>query len=108
MVVDDYELLAQPVSPLTPLLPLLPHARDVGLHVLLARRCSGVGRALYEPVLQALRELGTPGVLLSGSPEEGPVLGGVRPEPAPRARGRLINREQAPRSVQVAHITPPA
>ena len=106
VVVDDYELLAQPVSPLSALVPLLPHAHDVGLHLILARRAGGAGRALYEPVLQGLRELGTLGVLLSGSPDEGPLLGGVRPEPAPAGRGRLITRGQTVRSIQVAHITP--
>ena len=106
VLVDDYELIAQPVSPLAPLVPLLPHARDVGLHVIVARRCGGAGRALYEPLLHGLRDLQTPGLLLSGSREEGPLLGGVRPEPALPGRGRLVTRDQTVRTVQVAHVTP--
>ena len=41
--------------------PLLAQARDVGLHVVVARRSGGASRALYEPVIQSLRDLAMPG-----------------------------------------------
>ncbi|HQR27744.1 MAG TPA: type VII secretion protein EccCb, partial [Nocardioides sp.] len=93
LVVDDYELVtAGRPSPLGPLHPLLVQAADVGLHLLLARRTGGAGRALLDPALQALRDLDSPGLLLPGSPEEGPVLSGLRPRPGRPGRGRLVAR----------------
>ncbi len=47
---------------------------------------------MYEPKLAGLRELGNPGVLLSGSKQEGAVLGSVEMEPLPAGRGRLVHR----------------
>ncbi|QYJ03664.1 type VII secretion protein EccCb [Nocardioides panacisoli] len=109
VVVDDHDLLTLGGrSPLTPLLPLLPQAGDVGLRLAVARRSGGAARALHEPVLQALRDLAAPGLLLSGSPDEGPLLAGVRAAPAPPGRGRLVTREDGVRTVQVAWTEPTA
>lgn len=103
LVVDDYDLVVNPsVNPLVPLLPLLAQAKDVGLHVLLARRAGGAGRGVLEPVLMRLRELGSPGLLLSGDPQEGPLLGSVRAGPQPPGRGVLVKRHEKPALIQVA------
>ena len=103
VLVDDYDLVAtQQGSPVALLQPLLAQARDVGLHVTLARRSGGASRALYEPVIQSLRDLAMPGLMLSGSPDEGPLLGNVRPVPMPPGRGRLITRE---RGVEVVLVS---
>ncbi|MEK8108400.1 hypothetical protein NKG94_32245 [Micromonospora sp. M12] len=62
-----------------------PQARDIGLHLIVTRRVGGVSRALYEPVLQRLRELDSPGLLMSGNREEGAVsahCGRARNRPA--------------------------
>jgi S-DNA-T family DNA segregation ATPase FtsK/SpoIIIE len=107
VLVDDYDLVAtQQSSPLAPLQPLLPQARDVGLHLALARRSGGASRALYEPVIQSLRDLAMPGVLLSGSPEEGPLLGNLKPTAAPPGRGRLVTRDGGRDVVQLAWLDP--
>ena len=76
-------------APRSPLLqPLMAQARDVGLHVVVARRSGGASRALYEPVIQSLRDLAMPGLLLSGSPDEGPLIGNLEPSRArPAAAG---------------------
>src|SRR5207237_113711 len=72
VVVDDYDLVVTPTGdPLAQLLPLLPQARDIGLHLLISHRAGGAGRALYQPLLLRLKELGSPGLLLSGDPLEG-------------------------------------
>jgi S-DNA-T family DNA segregation ATPase FtsK/SpoIIIE len=55
-------------------------------------------------VLQKLKELGTPGILLSGDREEGPLLGEVKPEPFPPGRGRLVTRRGRPRLIQAAWL----
>lgn len=107
VLVDDYDLVAtQQGSPLHALVPLLPQARDVGLHVVVARRSGGAARAMYEPVIQSLRDLAMPGLLLSGSPDEGPLLGGQRPQPAPPGRGRLITRDRGVEVLQLAWTEP--
>jgi len=107
LVVDDYDLVAtQQGSPVQALLPLLPQALDVGLHLVVARRAGGASRALYEPVIQALRDLAAPGLVLSGSPDEGPLIGGVRPAPAPPGRGRLVTRDRGVDVVQLAWREP--
>ena len=50
VVVDDYDLVAtQQSSPVQALQPLMAQARDIGLHVVVARRVGGASRALYEP-----------------------------------------------------------
>lgn len=107
VVVDDYDLVATSQgSPLQALVDLLPQARDVGLHLVLARRSGGAARTLYEPVVQTLRDLASPGVVLAGSPDEGPLVGSVKPQPGPPGRGRLVTRDRGVDVVQVAW-TPP-
>ena len=78
---DDYELIAASAkNPLHQLLEFLPQSRDIGLHVLMTRGAGGAGRGLFEPVVQRLRELGTPGLMMSG----------------PEGRGRPARRRQGP------------
>jgi S-DNA-T family DNA segregation ATPase FtsK/SpoIIIE len=43
-----------------------------------------------------------PGIMLSGSPEEGALLGNLRPVPQPPGRGRLITRDRGVETVQLA------
>lgn len=70
-VVDDYELIAGAgTDPLTPLLEFLPHARDIGLHVVIARRAGGAARAMFNPVPATMRELGCTGLMMSAGPDE--------------------------------------
>ncbi|WP_322937618.1 type VII secretion protein EccCa [Nocardioides bizhenqiangii] len=105
VVVDDYDLVATPQgSPVAALQPLLAQAADVGLHLVVARRSGGAARALYEPVIQSLRDLAVPGVLLSGSREEGPLVGTVRPTPAAPGRARLVTRDRGTVVLQVAWV----
>jgi S-DNA-T family DNA segregation ATPase FtsK/SpoIIIE len=107
VLVDDYDLVTSGSSnPLSSLLDLLPQARDVGLHLVVARRTGGASRALYEPVVQRLRELSTPGIVMSGDRDEGVLLGKVRPGPLPPGRGWLVTRREGTRLVQLAHLAP--
>jgi S-DNA-T family DNA segregation ATPase FtsK/SpoIIIE len=107
VLVDDYDLvMAGPTNPLTPLLEYLPQARDVGLHLILTRRAGGASRALYEPIIQRLRELSAPGLVMSGPPDEGPLIGAVRPALLPPGRGRLLTRREGVRLIQLAHLAP--
>ncbi len=108
VLVDDYDLVAPQggVNPLGPLLEFLAQAKDVGLHLVVARRCGGAARALFEPVTSRLRELSTPGIVMSGSPDEGPLLGNVKPSPMPPGRGTLVDRKAGRRLVQLAWLSP--
>jgi S-DNA-T family DNA segregation ATPase FtsK/SpoIIIE len=107
LLVDDYDLVcAGPSNPLLPLLDYLAQARDIGLHLVLTRRTGGASRSLYEPVIQRLRELSTPGLVLSGDREEGALLGTVRPGPLPPGRGWLVTRRGGVRLVQLGYLPP--
>ncbi|MGH8793455.1 MAG: type VII secretion protein EccCa [Stackebrandtia sp.] len=94
-LIDDYDLvMTQKPNAMRAVLPLLPQARDIGVHVIITRRMGGASRAMMDPVLQALRDLQAPGLLMSGSPSEGAVLGGrVKPAIQPPGRGILMTRE---------------
>jgi S-DNA-T family DNA segregation ATPase FtsK/SpoIIIE len=94
VVVDDFDLVSgDRQGPLAALAPFLPQAREVGLHLVLARGAGGVSRALMsDPLLARLRELGVGGLVLSGDPREGVVLGDERPQPRPPGRGVLVRR----------------
>ncbi|KWW99716.1 secretion protein EccC [Carbonactinospora thermoautotrophica] len=108
IIVDDYDLVVTSSgNPLAPLVEFLPLARDVGLHVILARRTGGAGRAMFEPMLQRLKDLGTPGLLLSGAREEGALLGNVKPSPQPPGRGVLVTRKRGAQLVQTAYLPAP-
>jgi S-DNA-T family DNA segregation ATPase FtsK/SpoIIIE len=109
VLVDDYDLLPGAAgNPLGPLLDLLGQGRDVGLHLVVARPVGGAARTAFEPVFQRLRELGTPGLLMRGDPEEGPVLAGRKAGPLPPGRGWLVRRDLPGGLVQVALAAPPA
>ncbi len=76
--------------------------RDLGLHLLLARRSGGAARAMFDPVLAAVRDLGCMGLMMSANPDEGVLLGSVRPVRLPPGRGTLITRAAPDQLVQVA------
>lgn len=108
VIVDDYELLTGAGSdPLTPLLEFLPHARDIGLHLVIARRAGGAARALFNPVPATMRELGCTGLLMSAGPEEGVLLGSARPAALPAGRATLIRRARSDERVQIAWTPEP-
>ncbi|BCB88318.1 type VII secretion protein EccC [Phytohabitans suffuscus] len=107
VLVDDYDLVAAAGrSPLGALVELLPQARDIGLHLVVARRCAGASRGSYESLLQQLHELEAPGLLMSGNPDEGRVLGNLKPSPQPPGRGTLVRRSDGTNLIQTAWLAP--
>ncbi|MBT1676147.1 type VII secretion protein EccCa [Curtobacterium aurantiacum] len=105
VLVDDYDIVASAgTDPLAPLMPYLPSARDLGLHVVLTRPVAGAARAMYDTVIQSIRDSGATGLVLSGERSEGQVFPKVYAEQFPPGRGRLVRRGTAPRIVQVAHF----
>lgn len=106
VIVDDYDLVtATSPEAMSSLLPLLPYAVDIGVHVVLARRCSGSARAMFEPMLAQLRDSGCTGLLMNGSPEEGCLVGNRRAADYPAGRGLLVTRGGA-QVVQVGWCPP--
>jgi DNA segregation ATPase FtsK/SpoIIIE, S-DNA-T family len=107
VVVDDYDLVAAPAeNPLTAIIEYLPYARDLGLHLIVARRSGGAARALFEPLLAGLRDLGCLGLMMSGRPDDGTLLGSGRPARLPPGRGVLVTRGGDEQLVQVAWSPP--
>ena len=107
IMVDDLDLVnTSQGNPLMPIVELLPQARDVGLHLFVTRRSGGAARALFDPSIRALIDLGAQGMLLPGSPEEGPIIGKVKFAPGPAGRAQLIDRQHGRRLIQVAYAEP--
>ncbi|MFC1421438.1 type VII secretion protein EccCa [Streptacidiphilus cavernicola] len=105
LVVDDYDLVATSTgNPLQQLLEVLPFSKDIGLHIIIARRSGGAGRALYEPMMQRLKELGAQGIVLSGEKDEGVLLGNVKPQQMPPGRGVLVTRRRGTFTVQTGWL----
>jgi S-DNA-T family DNA segregation ATPase FtsK/SpoIIIE len=87
-------------NPLLALVDLLAHGRDVGFHLVLARRVGGVSRSAFEPFYQRVTELRAPGLIMSGDPDEGPLIGGRRAMPLPPGRGWLVRRDRRTSLIQ--------
>ena len=104
LLFDDYDLSSGPAStPLAPLHDLLPLGRELGLHVVLTRRVAGSARGAYEAGFQRVRELGSPGLIMSGDPAEGPLVGSEKARALPPGRGQFVRRGRSPILVQTAY-----
>ncbi len=104
IVVEDYELVATSSNPLLPLAELLPQARDIGLHLVLSRAMGGLGRAMFDPVIQRVKDMASPAVILSGNRDEGFLFGNVRAQPLPPGRGLHVDRKYGNRLIQTAFL----
>ncbi len=105
LLIDDYDMVGTAQgNPLLALTEFLPQARDIGLHVILSRAAGGAGRGMFDGVMQRVREMGSPGVLLSGNKDEGALLGSVKMEPLPPGRGRYVHRRTGATLIQTARV----
>lgn len=104
ILVDDYDLVSTSLgNPLAPLAPLLPQAHDLGFHLVVTRRAGGASRAAYDPILQRLGDLGATGILLSGDPAEGALIGKVKPAPGQPGRAQIVSRDRGVVPAQLAY-----
>lgn len=102
VIVDDYDALGTGgAQALAPLAEMVAHSRDIGLHLLLARRAVGAARAMYDPLLAAMRDDGCATLLMSAYLDDGLSVGPVRPTLLPPGRGALITRRGDARYIQV-------
>ncbi|GIJ26368.1 type VII secretion protein EccC [Micromonospora qiuiae] len=95
VLVDDYDLLAGSDSPLLPLVPYLSQGADIGFHLVLTRGAANVMRMSMDPVIRRLQETNSPDLALSCPPNEGPLLGNVKPRHLPPGRALLCTRRGA-------------
>lgn len=107
VLVDDYDLVAtRSGNPVAVLTALMPQAQDLGLHIVVARRMGGASRAAFEPVVQSMQELGSTGILLSGNPDEGAVIGKIKPMRAIPGRAQVISHDGGRLLAQLAWTDP--
>ena len=85
MVIDDADLVSD--IALAPLIDLLPHARDIGLHMVIARKSGGIGRALFGQFFSAVRDLQPAFLLFDADRDEGTIFG-LKPSHQPSGRGQ--------------------
>ncbi len=103
ILVDDDDILPTAgQQPLAPLLPYVSSAQDIGLHFVITRRVAGSSRAVYEPLLQTLRETGTAALLMTGERSEGQLFPGLYASAQPAGRGTLVRRGRPHQLVQTA------
>ncbi|MEH3154404.1 MAG: type VII secretion protein EccCa [Gordonia paraffinivorans] len=106
VVVDDYDMVAVASgNPLLPLVDMLSQARDIGLHLIVARRSGGASRALFDPVISRLKDLSVDGLMMSAAKDEGVLMGTTKSAPRPPGRGVLVTRA-GDRLMQVAWSPP--
>ena len=72
---------------------LISQAGDIGLHIILARGAGGAGRAVFgDPLITRIKESANPGLIMSGSKDEGALWGDVKASAMPPGRGTLTTR----------------
>lgn len=102
IVIDDFELVSD--AALAPLVELVPHARDIGMHIIIARKAGGFGRALFAQFLAAVRDSQPAVLLFDADKEEGPIFG-LKPTAQPPGRARWSIRGEL---VGLCHVAQPA
>jgi S-DNA-T family DNA segregation ATPase FtsK/SpoIIIE len=103
VLIDDYDLLASNVmsSPTQGLVDLLAQGAQIGLHVIVARTTSNATRAMMDPLIRRMWDLGTPGVLFSCRREEGTFLGDAKPLTLLPGRAQLVHRRHGIQMTQI-------
>ena len=102
LLIDDLSIL--PESLFGDLVPLLPYARDIGLHVVVARSSAGAGRSLFAPFVSAVMAGNSATCLLSADPHDGPLFGLVCATSVP-GRAQFVQGGGRAQSVHVVMDT---
>ena len=67
---------------------------------MIARRTAGAARAMANPVIRRVWELGSPALLFSCPRDEGAFLGNLKPRILPLGRAQHVDRRRSVRLVQ--------
>jgi S-DNA-T family DNA segregation ATPase FtsK/SpoIIIE len=108
ILVDDYETVATPDvrmgNPLNPLEGFMQSARDIGFHLVLARRVVNMGQTTMDPTFRSIKSMESPGLLMRGDPVEGrqALHKQSTSDALPAGRGLFVRRGYPPTLVQVA------
>jgi len=110
VLLDDYDMLSSGAMdcPATPLVPLLAQGFEIALHVILARSSANGMRAMMDPLIRRMWELGTPGVLFSSRREEGKFLGDAKPLTLAPGRAQFVHRRHGVQMTQIGLAPPPS
>jgi len=104
LFIDDYDIAVTPTNnPFLPFADLLSQARDIGLHVIIGRRVAGAARA-FDQFMQRIKDTGTLGLILSGEPQEGVLLGTQKASIFPPGRGYFVKPKHRTILVQIAQM----
>lgn len=111
VLVDDYDVvctsldsgMGMPDNPLKSLTNLLRQGGDAGLHVILAQSVSGISGSV-DAMRKRLRDMNSPGLILSGSPMEGPLIGAQKAAMAPPGRGYLVRPRERTTLIQTIYV----
>lgn len=104
IIVDNAHEFGQSgqIDPLLPLKPLLTSGRDTGMHFVGTWRSGQVSRQLYAGgILTELKNLRTPGIVMSGSKEEGKILFEQKAAAQPAGRGFYVISDDCAELIQV-------
>lgn len=77
LVIDDADLVPEPLW--HRLVELIPHSRDIGLHIVAARKIGGSQRALYQSLYSAIKDQSPMVLVMDGERDDGPLFG-IRPQ----------------------------
>lgn len=80
---------------LTNVTGFIPRADEVGLHVIVSRRINEWAKAVYTPMISALKQALAPGLVMSGDRIEGVILGNEFAKEQPAGRGVYVTSEVA-------------
>lgn len=93
-------------NPISALREFVAQAADIGLHIILTRQVKGAERVMsYDPILQLMRDVSSPALIMSGTKDEGQFWAhGYSPRPLPPGRGMLFTRRHDWRMIQTAQL----
>jgi DNA segregation ATPase FtsK/SpoIIIE, S-DNA-T family len=110
VLIDDYDLFSSsPIdSPTLGLVDLLAQGAQIGLHVIVTRTSSNGMRAMMDPLIRRMWDIGTPGLLFSCRKEEGSFLGDAKPVTLIPGRAQFVHRRHGVRMLHTALAAPGA
>ncbi|MDO4762468.1 MAG: type VII secretion protein EccCa [Corynebacterium sp.] len=104
LLIDNIDMMEGSANPLKLLTKYFHQAADIGLHVIVTRRSTGMAKAGYDPVMQTLREAGATSILLSGDRQEGSIYPKVFLKPLPPGRAQWVDRSGRVEMVQIGYL----
>jgi S-DNA-T family DNA segregation ATPase FtsK/SpoIIIE len=109
VLIDDYDLFSSSPAdcPTRGLVDLLAPGAQIGLHVIVARTTSNGMRAMLDPMIRRMWDIGTPGLLFSCRREEGSFLGDAKPMTLIPGRAQFVHRRHGVRMLHTALAAPP-